>query len=81
MTGAPCGSGRIRTVTNWPGSAAGSGLPSVAARVREKMLLLSGAMSVTTRGRKPGQAGGGLVAADVRPVLPPVLPVDRPFES
>lgn len=59
---------------NCPGRAGGRGSPSGEARTREKMLLLSGSMRATFRGRNPGQAGGGLVAAPVRPRLPVVGP-------
>jgi hypothetical protein len=55
-------------VRNWPGSAAGTGVPSGSARRIDEMVSLSRSIAVTSIGRNPGHAGGGTTAA--RPALP-----------
>jgi len=70
MTGGFCGDGRRRTAMNCPASHLGSGDMSGLANDIATTVSLCGSTSVTLSGRNPDHAGGGLLAAAVRPGLP-----------
>ena len=62
-----------RTVSDWPGIHCGRREPVGSDSETERTWSLSSTTALTTSGRKPVHAGGGLVAP-----VSPVLPVDVP---
>jgi hypothetical protein len=63
------GFGRNLSTRNWPGSAGGSGIPSMLSNDKETTLELSRSTRATLSGRNPSHFGGG-PAALVIPAFP-----------